>query len=1631
MALNLEDSRADLIAKLDAMINAKLSAPEKELIKAFLEQYYLGVSPYDLREKTLDELYGALVSQWHFIYQRLPGEAKIRIYNPNLEEHGWQSNHTVIEVACENKPFLLDSVRLALNKLGANVRLIIHAEGVRFDRNSQGKITKVLPIDLHTQTNKDKHPIVSEAPIYIEIDKQSDEGKLRAIHTAIANALRDVDFMVSDWSKMLAKLTQTIAMLEMLHDQKKDQLHEIITFLRWLAADNFTFIGCAEYDFVEEKNKHLMMQYVPGSGLGVLSESRKLNLSRDVDKMYPDAKAMILGPDVMLLGKTDTEATVHRPAYTDFVAIKVFDADGHLTKIIRFLGLYTSVVYNQSVETIPYIRKKVSRIFNMAAFPKNSHDGRALLHIIDTLPRDELFQARDTELYEFAIGILHLQERQRIKLFMRRDIYGRYFSCLVYVPREIFNSQLRNKMQLILLQDLDGQSVTFETQFSESVLARIHFIIRVNPNSQIHYDPKVLEAKLVESARTWNDDLYSALNTQYGEEKANALFKVYENAFPASYKEIFSAQVAVIDIQHIEILRADIQDKLEMSLYRPIEDTADSFRFKLFRYNKAIPLSDVVPILENMGLRIISERPHEIKLPDNNTVWITDYRMIHPRGEDLQPEVIKQDFQETFAAVWSGVAENDHFHRLVLSSKLGWRDISILRAYYRYLWQIGLTYSQSYVEEAFYNNASVAVLLIEYFYNKFNPLIQIKNRDEKLSEIKEQILKELDNVTSLNEDKIIRRYLGAFEATMRTNYFQQDSHGWYKNYISFKLESNLVPELPLPKPVCEIFVYSPQVEAIHLRGDRVARGGIRWSDRREDFRTEVLGLMKAQQVKNAVIVPLGAKGGFVVKRDLQTVATKEERSNIVIECYKTFMRGLLDLTDNYVGDKTVKPQNLICWDKDDPYLVVAADKGTASFSDIANSISKEYKFWLDDAFASGGSSGYDHKKMAITARGAWESVKLHFKLLSIDVQTQVITAIGIGDMAGDVFGNGMLLSDKLKLIAAFNHVHIFFDPDPDPTISFQERKRLFNLPGSSWKDYNDKLISAGGGVFDRSAKKITLSPEMQKVLNTTKEFMEPNELIRSILMLNVDLFYNGGIGTFVKSIKEHNAEVGDRANDAIRINGNQVNARVVCEGGNLGFTQLARIEYAQKGGIINTDAIDNSGGVNCSDNEVNIKILLSQLIAAGDLTEKQRNELLVSMTDEVADLVLTNNRKQNCALILTENQAPENFQMHYRLLKELERDAGLDPVVEYLPDGEEVTYRINNKLGFTRPELAVLMAYTKIQLKKQLMESSLMDESYVERDLIYYFPRPLQTPKYIEFIKQHRLKRAIIATRISNYIVNEMGINFVQRLIEESGANSADIARAYMIAREVFDVKKILADTWQLSDKVSVETQLTIWLDLNRLIRRATRWFVRNIPNNSDILLEINKYKPSVLAVQQNLDSILRGRWLEHLTQTREMLLKAGVPKELATTVSKFSAMFTTLDIVEASIQNNLDIHEVGKVYFAIGSKLKLGWFGELIKKQQVHNYWEALARSAFRDDVDKLQRNLTVTIIQSMKAIHKNIDEKIEIWANTNTALIKRWEFFLNEFKNSVPEYTMFAIALRELIDLSQSSNTAIEPEE
>lgn len=1610
--LQNEEYRSEVIDRLVAHVLEKLPHEEAPLVSQFIQQYYLSVSPEDLTSKSILDLYGAVISHWHFLANRKKGEMKVRVYNPQLEQSGWQSTHTVIEIATDDMPFLVDSVSMVLNQMELNIHLIIHIGSVHVKRAADGHvIDKNIDLPGSYET--------TDAAIYIEIDKQSDPDVLESIANHVRNVLKDVGEVVADWPKMRQKAEEILNKLENNPPPiDKEDLSESIAFIRWLVDDHFTFMGYFEDNFLGTIHKKFSI--IPESKLGMLKESKLLRETIILSMLPESARRLVLSQQLLMIGKTDERATVHRPAYTDFIAIKNFDEAGNLKSVWCFVGLFTSVAYNSSPTQIPFLRRKVTNVLKSAGFPPRSHDDRALLNILETLPRDDLLQASVSELLDLATGILHLQERQRIRLFIRRSTFGLFFSCLVYVPRDTYNSSLRERMQKILMEGLNGVQVEFSTRFSESFLARIHFVIRVEPREIVHYDLKALENKLIEAGRTWQDDLRDALVDHCGEERGNELLKRYDNAFPWSYREAFEARIGVVDIEYIETL----SDKkpLAMSLYRPLEDTEDTIRFKLFRIGATIPLSDVVPILEKMGLRIISERPYEITPKFGTPVWINDYKMVHAKGQAFDTDAVRIIFQEAFDHIWRGEAENDSFNRLVLDAKLNWREVSIVRAYAKYLWQVGFAFSQNYIEDTLCSNADITALLIQLFKSRFNP-------DEKGSETETEALKRkideaLEAVSNLNEDRILRQYFHVIIATLRTNYYQLTEDGMEKSYLAFKVNSAKVPEMPLPIPMYEIFVYSPRVEGIHLRGAKVARGGIRWSDRKEDFRTEILGLMKAQQVKNAVIVPMGAKGGFVVKR-LPEHGSREQIMDEVVACYQTLIRGLLDLTDNLKGDEILPPIGVIRYDEDDPYLVVAADKGTATFSDIANSISKEYDFWLKDAFASGGSTGYDHKKMGITAKGAWESVKRHFQELSIDIQSTPFTVVGIGDMAGDVFGNGMLLSRNIKLVAAFNHAHIFLDPTPDPEISFIERERLFKLPRSSWADYNPDCLSSGGGVYARSLKSINISPEVQTLLGINQTKMVPNDLIRAILKAPVDLLWNGGIGTYVKARTETNLAVGDRSNDAVRINGADLRCLVVGEGGNLGFTQLGRVEFAKQGGHINTDAIDNSGGVNCSDNEVNYKILLNDVVDSHDLTEKQRNEILADMQDEVTELVLYNNRAQTESISMNVAQAPENIEMHGRLIKEMERSGNLDRALEFLPDKEEIDARKQAGMGLTRPEVAVLMAYIKNILKKELLGSKIPEDPFISKELEKAFPAIL-SKRFKPYMERHRLKREIISTRVANSVINEMGISFLLRLKDETGAESSAIIRAYTLAKEVFDARSLKETINELGSTVDASVQLKMIQEVNRLIRRGARWFLRNLQPNYNIDEIIKLYEPNVKHISDILPQLFMDTETDsEMVITTQNLLSYQVPIKLAERIGGISAMFSSLDIVEAALSRKYHVEKVAALYYAVGSRLKLGWFRELIKNHSISNQWEALARATYRDDLDKQQRHITISILHSAQEGEEDIHTLINLWLKRHQQFVSRWEYLISELKNTPDaDFTMFSVALRELLDMSHSNN-------
>lgn len=1609
--------KQEIMEKLKERIFAKLTKQKASLFYDFIQLYFQNVALEDLEQREIADLYGSAMCHWEMINSRQPGQMKIRIYNPHYEQHGWQSTHTIVEVAHDDMPFLVDSIRMAIMRMGFEIHLMIHCGGMKLERAKNGKVVAIHPIKTPAKDN-----IFAEAPIHIEIARQTEPEVIAKLSHDIEEALKDVRYAVEDWPMMKAKLQEVLKEIDQMKlNLDPEEVSETKDFLRWLDRDHFTYLGYRKYEVVGKKNEK-GLQLVPDSSLGVLKElSINSTGYRTFNSLTPDARKQALSAHLLIITKTNTKATVHRDTYTDYIGVKEFDKKGELIGEHRFIGLYTSSAYTSDPKDIPFVRRKVDLIMKNSNLSQTGHAAKALRNILETFPRDDLFQTPPKELAVIAHGILNLQERKRIRMFARTDVYRRFVSCLVYVPRERFDTALGYAMQEILSREFNALENSFTTWFSDSSLARIHYVMRIDPSCAENYDLKDIEQKLIEVGRTWQDDLKDYLVEFYGEEKGIVEHQKFHNAFPIAYREAFESRLAVYDVEHIEALSEEMP--INMSFYRPLEDSEEGFfHFKLFAMNQAIALSDVLPIFENMGLRVISARPYIIKVASKNVYTINDFLMLYPKSL-LDLEGIKENFHDAFIKVWEGKAENDSFNRLILTANLNWREVRLLRVYAKYLRQTEFNYSQPYIESCINKYPQLARLLVQAFITKFDP--KLKNRDETLNNIDKEIRNAIEQVTTLDEDKILRSYYKLIHATLRTNYFQMKSKNTPKPYLSLKLNPALIPGLPLPLPAYEIFVCSTRFEGVHLRSSKVARGGIRWSDRPEDFRTEILGLMKAQNVKNAIIVPSGAKGGFVPKK-LPVNGTRDEIYAEGVACYKDFIRGLLDLTDNLVGQDIIPPEHMVRYDDDDPYLVVAADKGTATFSDIANAISQEYDFWLHDAFASGGSAGYDHKKMGITARGAWESVKRHFRMLGHDIQKQPFTVVGIGDMSGDVFGNGMLLSDQIKLLAAFDHREIFLDPDPNPAISFKERQRLFDLPRSSWQDYNAKLISKGGGVYSRQVKSITLSSQIKKLFGIEQDTIEPNELIKVLLTSEVDLLWNGGIGTFIKSSKQGNAAAGDRTNDAIRVNADQLQCRVVCEGGNLGVTQLARIEYALNGGNIYTDFIDNSAGVDCSDHEVNIKILFNQVIAQGDLTVKQRDKLLADMTDEVARLVLQDNYRQTFALKLAAHFARENIDVHSLYIQELSRLGLLNRDLEFLPDDQSLIERKANNIGLTIPEMAVLFTYSKSIIKRNILESDLPEDPYLSESVVYAFPRPIRE-NFRTAMNNHPLKREIIATIVSNALVNEMGFTFTYELMGETGASVPEIVMAYAAARFIFRLPQFMDDIFQLDHKIDAVLQLELAASLVRISRHATRWLLKNRRHEMYLMHQKDDFNARVAKLTVELEKYLSNQHHSEFKKSAANLVGQHVTDHIAKIVAGEAELLSILDIVDAGLRNNLNFEDVARIFFILSKDLELNWLYSQIDDYPAESQWDNFAKAALYDDLVSQQKNLVIAILNSGVDFN-TLEDKLYAWFTCHEEPLQRWHIMIANIKSAGSvSMTMITVAIRALADLTQLSQKLV----
>ncbi len=1608
--MSWDKGKNKLLHELKQMIASRAEPAHAVALDALAKTFYRSFPAEDLRDADVDNLYGFIYGAFRSLQSWDSGDARVNIFSPDLEKHGWESNHTAVVILARDMPFLLDSARGELNRRNAHIHKL-HGQNFGVERDEEGHITGIL--------GERESDVVSL--IYFEIDRSTDAEDIDATRTALLDILSEVDCVVRDFSAMKEKLAEVTAMVaaDTLVDKKQRKEHE--AFLKWIDDNHMTLLGY-ECLGVQNSGDRLQVLEIQETRLGLLrlrGTSGRLDLARDLELTARDGSGML--ERQVTFSKSRKRSRVHRFAYPDYIEVNQYDEQGNVILQHRFMGLYTFSVYSESPTLIPIVRLKVQQVMAMSGLDMSNHEGRELSRVLELFPRDELFQGNAEELYRMSTAVNQLQERRKIRLFARPDAHRKFISCMVYMPRDRYTTEKRIKIQDLLCESLGGIECEFTTFFTESVLVRIHFVLLLDPDKQVDYDLAELEQAVIETAQDWEDRLRERLVEEYGEEHGAEHADRFGTGFPAGYRAQFDPRVAVMDLGRI--LSVCAGRKLEMSFYRMVDEGDEHLRFRIFSMGDSLPLSDVLPILENLGLRVIAENPYVVQDKDGERFWIQDFSLRYTLGGVVDVDAVRDEFTDAFERIWYGEAESDSFNRLLLGTQLNWREVALLRAYAKYLKQINFQFSTEYIAETLEEHLHITGSIVELFLTRFDPDMEGDDewRESRQTEVVSRVVASLEQVQNLGQDRIIRQYLALIRATLRTNFFQVDEADKRKGYFSFKVQPGEIPDMPKPRPAYEIFVYSPRVEGVHLRGGKVARGGLRWSDRHEDFRTEVLGLVKAQQVKNSVIVPVGAKGGFVAKRQLPN-ASREEIAAEGVACYQTFIRGLLDITDNLVGGEVKPPTRVVRMDDDDPYLVVAADKGTATFSDIANAISDEYGHWLGDAFASGGSVGYDHKKMGITARGAWVSVQRHFREMGINCQETEFTVVGIGDMGGDVFGNGMLLSEKIQLVAAFNHLHIFIDPNPDAESTFAERRRLFDMERSTWEDFNSELISAGGGIFLRSAKSIPISPQMQERFGIDAQTLTPNELVTACLKAPVDLLWNGGIGTYVKSATESHADVGDKANDSLRVNGSDLRCRVVGEGGNLGLTQLGRVEYCLNGGRCNTDFIDNAGGVDCSDHEVNIKILLNSVVERGDLTSKHRNKLLEEMTDSVSDLVLKNNYLQTQAISLAESESAHRIGEYTRFIARLEENGRLDRKLEFLPSEEELVERRTAGLGLTRPELSVLVSYSKAILKEQISASEVYNDSYMARAMEGAFPARI-LEEFGEDLLGHGLRREIIATQVANDMINRVGVSFVGRMVVSTGATTPEVATAYVTARGIFQLENQWNAIEALDYEVDSAVQADIMVELVRLMRRASRWLLRNRRHQLIPADAIAEFQPGVAELESALPGLLPERAAEMVRERYQRLTDRGVGSELAQYVAGSQYLYAAMGIIMASRTAGTTALEVAELFFKIGEALELDWFAEQITAAKIENEWQALARDTYLEDLEWQQRSLAVGALKHV-CEKRDSDLCIERWMVEQDVLISRWRQMLTELHAvPTPDFAMFAVANRELLDLAQSS--------
>lgn len=1603
--------------KLIAAVKKKAALNSSKDEIAFLRNFYHRLSGQDfVADKALEFRDTALRHQ-KLGEIRAPGKTLIEAYNLGEKEKENQSGDgqlaTVINIITDDKPFLIDSLTIKLNALHKTPQRTTHPN-FEVQRDSQHRI-------IHSARSKGGQAhsdCVVESYVQFVIDftpRNEHKPLLRELRHVIA----DIEIVVKDWKEMRAHALSLAGQIE--NHQLPSNKTEHGELLRWMENHNFAFLGYAEIDISDSSTHKISVD--EKSLLGVLRAAHRHDPDMVMD-ILPPILPKLAGRETspMMFTKSRQRSTIHRTNYLDCILIDHSflhnetdtanqSARPRPNRISCILGFLAGTSAMLPTSAIPYLSGKTKYILKESTLRPGGYSYKALHAIIETLPREKLFQMASRSLYKLCMTVLNHLERRKTRVHLHRNICGHFYSCLVYVPRDLFNSTLRERIQEYMSEYFSASEVSFNVYFSDSILTRIHYLIHCHENVVSEVDAAKFENAIQAIARDWNENLHEFFRQHNGHEIARDMMERYRDAFPSNYQDDFSIEQAVIDIDRLENLKSgEIYAALTRQSY---DETHQRASFKLYSNDGSLALSDVLPILENMGIRVLAERPYPIHRQDNTECWLHDFDIVWPHqpqsDEDFSVEKFSvESFQSTFRQAWYGKIENDGFNQLTLLAGLGWKQINLLRTCYRYLKQIRLHYSEQYIIDALCNNPELVTCIVKFFDTRFNPALQ----DVSVRKIKSTIQRQLAQVATLDEERIINALMDVINATLRTNYYQSTESGNSKPCLALKLAPETIPHIPAPAPSFEIFVCSPKIEGVHLRGGPVARGGLRWSDRHEDFRTEVLGLVKAQRVKNAVIVPVGSKGGFVVKQLPET--DRNAINQEVIACYQLFISSMLDLTDNVVDGQVVPPKDVVRMDGDDPYLVVAADKGTATFSDIANDLSEDYGYWLGDAFASGGSAGYDHKKMGITAKGAWESVKRHFRELGKDIQSTDFTVAGIGDMAGDVFGNGMLLSKHIRLVAAFNHMHIFIDPDPDAASSYQERKRLFALPRSSWSDYDQKLISRGGDIFERSAKSITLSPQAKKALGTSKDKHTPDQLINIILKADVELLWNGGIGTYVKATTETHETVQDKNNDEVRVDANQLLCKVVGEGGNLGMTQLARIEYSLGGGRCYNDAIDNSAGVDTSDHEVNIKILLNSAVQNKLIAENQRNAILAKMEDEVGALVLANNYMQTQVLSREAARSSRIMPQQRRAIDMLEQKGLLNREIEFLPDNASLDERREQEKWLTRPELAVLLSYSKMDMYQALLASDVPDNDYLAVEIDRYFP-PLLASKYPTMVRSHQLKREIISTQITNHLIGTMGPSFHLRLAYLSNNETTEIVRAYLAARELLDMQALMDAINSLDTKIDANLQMKMLGRAATSMRQCIVWLLRNCTEPLDIQEVVSSFKSGCKQLTMILKKPLGNDLSENLSKHSQKLQEQGTPADIATQIAMLPLLGYAVDIVDLSKQCKRSLEQTATLYFKVRETFALDWIEESINSLPLNNDWHERARFSLGNDLRASHSVITSKVMASPGKA--STDEMLESWLQANQHPIQNIEKMTASLKTeSAPDFAMLSVLLSEL---------------